>query len=196
MHFCWLAPGVAAHGKVLPCCGDGGAAAVVGDCGIAPYYEKQPHDVLAAMFAGEPQRRAAADIAAVDGGGGAGVGQQAMHHLRKAVADCDHQRDRMSVGCDGGVGAPLQQQRHHGETVPPGREVQSGGTPVTPFVGCRPLVEQPPHHSNMTPPRRFHQGRPAIPGPGVEEARAVPHEPLHLTQVAPTRSLPDGTHGA
>jgi hypothetical protein len=31
---------------------------------------------------------------------------------------------------------------------------------------------------------------------GLEQARVVPHKPLHLTHVALLRSAPDGIHGA
>jgi hypothetical protein len=133
----------------------------------------------------------------VDVGGAAGVVEEAQHGLEVTVAGCiDQGGATLGVG-DGGVGPPVEQQPHHGGAASRARPKQCGVPMVILLVQDRPLVEQPPHDLLVALSRREVQGGRAV-GPisGVEQARVLPRQPLHLSQVARLGSTPDPRRGA
>jgi hypothetical protein len=67
-------------------------------------------------------------------------------------------------------------------------------TVIVPLVDGRPLVHEPPHHPHAARVRGEHQRRIAMSLLGIEKARILPHEPLHLTHVAPPGSLAPRWH--
>jgi hypothetical protein len=76
------------------------------------------------------------------------------------------------------------------------RNPQSGIAVTCLLSHARPIIDQPPHHPDVAHFRGEDQGSPAkVPLPGVEQARVLAHQSLHLAQVPLTRRMPDVSHG-